>query len=72
MPTRDCAYLADLLLCELSLFRELPQLAHVRDEQLGDMLARERVSCLRLERISERGDDVRRALLRRCVWQQWL
>ena len=56
-------HLDDLLLRELALLGELAELAHVRDEQLGDMLARERVAVLRLERIPERGDDVRLGLL---------
>ena len=56
---KDCAHLNDLLLRELALLRKLAELAHVRDEQLRDVLARERVARLRLERIPERGDDVR-------------
>ena len=39
----------DLLLVQLALLRELPELAHVLEEQLRNALPRERVSRLRLE-----------------------
>lgn len=43
------AHLHDLLLVQLALLRELPELAHVLEEQLRNALPRERVSRLRLE-----------------------
>lgn len=52
-----------LLLGQFALFRKLAELAHVRDEQLRNVLAREGVAGLCLERIPERGDDVRLLLL---------
>ena len=61
-------HLLDLLWTELSLARELAELAHVLGEQLGDPFAWHGVAILRFEGVPEGGDDVGRVLRR---WRRW-
>ena len=51
-------YLHDLLLVKLALLRELAKLRHVLQEQLCDLVARERFSCLCFERGAQSSNDI--------------
>lgn len=64
----DRPHLLDLLRIELALAGEFAQLAHILSEELGDAFTADRLAVLRLEGVSEGGDNVRWVLRSWCSW----